>query len=133
MEKDQGGWPHSGTVEVLAIGASTAVENTGVVWRSAIIEVRVYSSCIDFFFFENGDSRLQLATCGREATIVGPLSVAAYEHERGRIRRPHLAFPFYNCQCHVSSMSKFRFPTSNSKLRRNGEEHAEHVRFQHTT
>jgi hypothetical protein len=50
MEKDQGGWPCSGTVEVLAIGASTAVENTGVAWRSAIVEVRVYSSCIDFFW-----------------------------------------------------------------------------------
>ena len=47
MERDQGGWPRSGTVEMLAVGASAAMENAR---RSAIVEVRVRSSYGDFFW-----------------------------------------------------------------------------------
>jgi hypothetical protein len=30
MERDQGGWPRSGTVKMLAVGSSAAVENAGL-------------------------------------------------------------------------------------------------------
>ena len=44
MERDQGGWPRSGMVEMLAVGPPVAVENTRAARRSTVIVERVCSS-----------------------------------------------------------------------------------------
>jgi hypothetical protein len=82
IERDQGGWPCSGTVEMLVVGPPTAVENTGAVRRSASTQAVV------IFFLENGDNRLRLGTCGREATTIGLVLWPANGSIR-RVGRPH--------------------------------------------
>ena len=44
MERDQCGWPRSSTVEMLAVGASAAVENFGAAQRSASAQAEVICS-----------------------------------------------------------------------------------------
>jgi hypothetical protein len=50
MEREEGGWLRSSTVEMLAVGPPTTVENSEAAWRSVVTAKRVRSSCGDFFW-----------------------------------------------------------------------------------
>ena len=50
MEREEGGWSRSGTVDMLAVGSPAAVENGEAARQSTVTAEHVRSSCGDFFW-----------------------------------------------------------------------------------
>jgi hypothetical protein len=96
MERDQSGRPHSGTVEMLAVGPSVAAENIGAARRSASTQDAV------IFFMENGNNRAtvrELRTRGYDYLLGWCCSPRTKVFEGSDVLA--VAFPFVDSPFHI--------------------------------